>query len=72
VLAGAKKLLTTSSPVVLLALHGPEAESCCRAFLKEVGYECFHLDGSPAVETPFREEEILARRVTPGRAPVNA
>lgn len=64
VLEGARKLLSTAGPVLLLALHGPEAERRCRAILAEAGYECFYLDGSPALDTPFREEEILARPTT--------
>lgn len=63
VLEGAKNLLSTHGPVLLLALHGPEAERQCHALLTELGYACYYLDGTPALKIPFREEEILARPI---------
>jgi FkbM family methyltransferase len=62
VLEGADKLLSEAGPDLLLALHGREPEQRCRAILAAHAYECFYLDGTPASETPFRSDEILARK----------
>jgi hypothetical protein len=46
-LAGARTLLTRHRPIVLVALHGPEHERFCPAFLRSLGYRVFDIDGSP-------------------------
>ncbi len=60
VLEGARGALSEGRTVIFLALHGPEQERHCIAFLDAIGYRLAYLNGREALDRPLCSDEIVA------------
>ncbi|MGH8529130.1 MAG: FkbM family methyltransferase [Nevskiales bacterium] len=61
-LTGAKELLTSAAPEILLALHGEAQAIECRNILGSYGYSLYYLNGSLIGNGPITDDEILATK----------
>jgi FkbM family methyltransferase len=64
-LAGARELLQSAAPRILLALHGADQSRSCSETLRGLGYSLRHLDGTTPIEGPPGCDEIMASRGAP-------
>jgi FkbM family methyltransferase len=60
VLEGAKQLLQARHPDLIIALHGSEESAECSAFLRDLGYAFFDMQGK--LQTEAYGDTVLARK----------
>lgn len=60
VLEGASNLLRSHPPLIILALHGRDQESRCRAILDAMAYRLTYLDGRAVGPGALESDEVIA------------